>query len=293
MFANLQVTKKLSEAKFPVYLVTYIPNGHQYAMKIFPWEDDAPSTFFINEKRFAKFHHPNIVSIVYYEQEHEMVASNLTMKTSFLLMEFAKYGDFFDVLISYKVPFDEIVVRTYFHQLIEAIEVMHSYGAAHLDLKLENLLLTEEFVLKLVDFDLSHMIEDGEVKTRGTKNFRAPEMLKGTCQNPQAADIYSAGVILFLMKTSGLVPFQENDSDEGNFGETNLYRFWETQCEALEEKPSFFSEDFKSLFARMTKVVPSERATISQIKSSKWYKKEIYSQGELREYMRRNSKLFR
>jgi len=212
---NFYLVKKLSDAKFPVYLVNYIPTGVQYALKVFPWEDSAPSSFFVNEVRFAQFCHPYIVSIVYYEYEQDAIPKDSGTKISYLLMDYAKYGDFFDVLITDQIEFDEKLVRTYFHQLIEGLEILHRNGAAHLDLKLENLLMHEDFTLKLVDFDLSYLAEDGKVKTRGTKNFRAPEMFKGTCENPQAADIYSAGILLFLMKTSGLVPYQEDDSEAG------------------------------------------------------------------------------
>jgi len=208
---NFTYVKKLSDAKFPVYLVSYNRTGQYYAMKIFPWEDEAPTPFFTNEVRFSQFQHPNIVSIVHYDFEQDTSSAAKATKISYLLMDFAKFGDFFDVIISYKIPFNEILVRTYFHQLIEGVEALHSQGAAHLDLKLENLLMDENYTLKLADFDLSYIYGDGKVKTRGTKNFRAPEMYNGTCTNPKAADVYSAGIILFLFKTEGLVPYKEDE----------------------------------------------------------------------------------
>jgi len=291
---NFSYVKKLSDAKFPVYLVSYNRTGHYYAMKIFPWEDEAPTPFFTNEVRFSQFQHPNIVNIVHYDFEQDTSSAAKATKISYLLMEYAKYGDFFDVIISYKIPFNEMLVRTYFHQLIEGVETLHSQGAAHLDLKLENLLMDENYCLKIADFDLSYIYGDGKVKTRGTKNFRAPEMYNGTCTNPKAADVYSAGIILFLFKTEGLVPYKEDDNE--NEGEpksldmdvmmkTDPKKFWEKHAEFLGKKVSFFSEDFKSLFMRMTKPRPEERPTIAQIKSSRWYNKEVYSEEGLHAYM--------
>jgi serine/threonine protein kinase len=280
----------LSDAKFPVYLACYTKTQQNYAMKIFPWEDDAPSSFFVKEVRFAQFRHPNIISMVYVEEEQETYSGAQPTKISYILMEYAKYGDFFDVLISYKVPFNDALVRTYFRQLIESLEVLHSKGAAHLDIKLENLLMNENYNLKLADFDLSYMPEDGKVKTRGTKNFRAPEMLAGICTNPQAADIYSAGIILFLMKTGGMVPYREDESIQGidmeDLKQNNPKTFWEKQCEFLGKKSLFFSEDFKILFQWMTKLKPGKRPTIAQIKSSRWYRREVYTNEELIEYMK-------
>jgi len=286
---NLQIIRQLSDAKFPVYLVSYLPTGQEFAMKIFPWENDSPTSFFLNEVRFAQFCHPNIIPIVYYDYEQEAGFAGESSKISYLLMEFAKYGDLFDVLITAKIPLTEVLVRTYFHQVIEGLEALHSSGAAHLDLKLENVLMDHNYMLKLVDFDLSYMYGDGKVNTRGTKNFRAPEMLTGTCSNPQAADIYSAGILLFLMKTGGIIPHKEDDSADGGLiqrlTQLNPKKFWEKHCEAAIKKSSFFSEDFKNLFMRMTKANPEERPTIAQIKSSKWYNKEICSKEDIFLYM--------
>ena len=172
---------------------------------------------------------------------------------------------------------------------MNGLDALHSQGAAHLDLKLENLLMADDYTLKIADFDLSYLPDDEKVKTRGTKNFRAPEMLGGTCTNPQAADIYSAGIILFLLKTGGMVPFKEDGPSRGvdmeDLKQSNPKKFWEKQCEFLGKKASFFGEDFKNLFMRMTKPDPEERPSIAQIRNSRWYLKEVFSGDELFEFM--------
>ena len=50
-----------------------------------------------------------------------------------------------------------------------------------------------------------------KITTKGTQNYRAPEITKGSCVDPYAADIYSAGVILFLLKTGGRIAFNEGE----------------------------------------------------------------------------------
>jgi len=84
---------------------------------------------------------------------------------------------------------------------------------------------------------------------------------------------------------------KNNDSEQKGLDmdvmvKTDPKKFWEKHAEFLGKKVTFFSEDFKSLFMRMTKPRPEERPTIAQIKSSRWYNKEIYSEEELRAYMR-------
>jgi len=71
-------------------------------------------------------------------------------------MEYAPFSHFFDLIIERKVQLSEEVVRTYFIQLLDALEFLHKNNMAHLDLKLENLMIGKEYMLKLIDFDLSY-----------------------------------------------------------------------------------------------------------------------------------------
>jgi serine/threonine protein kinase len=289
-FDDITTIKVLHEAKFAVYLAISPHSNQYYALKVFPWKKGQPSNYFLREVRFSKFRHPNIVSIPHLVHEHEAYYDDAPAKVSYLLMEYAKYGDFFNVLVHCKVQFSETLVRTYFHQLIDGLEFLHANGAAHLDIKLENLLLGEHYTLKITDFDLSYLNEDGAVKTKGTKNFRAPELLARTCKNPQSSDIYSAGIMLFLFKTMGNLPYLEVQPSKGvDMAELKIKdpnQFWEKHCQLSGRDPSYFSESFKDLFLSMTKFNPEERPTIPDIKASVWYNGTIYSRKELAEYMR-------
>jgi len=223
---HLHFVDKLSDAKFPVYLISCSKTDTLYAIKLFYWENDEPSRYYNQELRFAEFAHSNIIKIIDHKEEQELFDTDLdSIKVSYILMEYAKHGDFFNALITRRIPFDEVMVRTYFRQLIEGMEALHSKEAAHLDLKLENLLIGDDFTLKITDFDLSYMSEDGQVVTKGTKNYRAPEIIEGSCTDPYAADIYSAGVILYLLKTGGKIAFTEADG-LASLKERNPALFW-------------------------------------------------------------------
>jgi len=74
---------------------------------------------------------------------------------------------------------DKKLCRTFFHQLIDGIEYLHSQNLAHMDLKLENLVLGDDFKLKIIDFDLAISLTDeknDQYGGAGTKNYRAPEV---------------------------------------------------------------------------------------------------------------------
>jgi len=198
-------------------------------------------------------------------------------------MELAPFGDFADFLLNKRFFKDERLARTYFHQLIEGIEYLHSQNVAHMDLKLENLLLGADFKLKIADFDLAYVEGDRIIRGKGTCNYRAPELRERLCQNVKAADIFSAGIILFTFKTGGF-PCLEDTLVEGE----DLYdlmmneeeQFWEVHSK-IHKKKIRFDEDFKTLFKSLVKANASERASIEDIKKSKWYQGPTYTFEEL------------
>lgn len=199
-------------------------------------------------------------------------------------MEAAQYGDFTNLVMNTDMFKDEKLLRTYFHQLIAGIKFLHEKNMAHLDLKMDNLLLGSDFRLKITDFDSSYQKGDSICLSRGTKNYRAPEIKSDNCDDPQAADAYSAGIILFVLKAK-CFPYMEDVIVGGQ----NLYEdlqlgrnsFWTFHSQKL--KTGTFEDDFKDLFTLMVKEDPVERATLEEVKKSKWFLGPIYSQEELTE----------
>jgi len=287
---QIQFISELSESKFPVYLCKDNKTNKLQAIKLFPWseEEDEPSIFYKRETRFSQITHPNVISITSHQDEQEVYSDHVS-KVSYILMEYAKNGDLFEALMTQQVYMNDSLIRTYFLQMLEGLEAIHAHDAAHLDMKLENVLLDKNFVAKITDFDLSFMPEDEEINSKGTENYRAPEIISGTCKDGKAADIYSLAIILFLLKTRGRMPFVENGLYNGLDMKSLLYNdtelFWKKHCEFLGKKESFFTEDFKRLFESMTRQVPNERATIQEIKRSEWCNQEVYCQERVFELM--------
>jgi len=91
-------------------------------------------------------------------------------------MEFAPYGSLFEAIWKENLPKSEIIARTYFHQLIEGLEFLHNQEITHTDIKPENLLIGEDFVLKIIDFERAKIRPSEKMPGRGTKNYRAPEL---------------------------------------------------------------------------------------------------------------------
>lgn len=84
---------------------------------------------------------------------------------SYLILEFASYGTLFD-LCQNNGPLDEVAGNFFFHQLVSILEYLHNdRGIVHRDLKLENILLTSEFGVKLTDFGFSKKVRGSMLKS--------------------------------------------------------------------------------------------------------------------------------
>jgi serine/threonine protein kinase len=258
-------------------------------MKVFPLDNKTPHKYFRNEIRFARLNSPNVVKIVHVENEKSVFHKGTVKQMSYTLMEYAPYGDFYEVITNPKIQKDVKLIRTYFRQLIQGLEYLHSQGITHMDIKLENLLVGEDYSLKIADFDLSHMIGDKQVLARGTKCYRAPEVMDARCKRYSAVDVYSAGIVLFILKSGGIMPHAENSLISGiNFYEllyTDNKSFWEKHSQ-FQKNTEAFELEFRELFNVMTKFNPEERATLEDIKNMKWYKGEVYTNDELKNVMR-------
>ena len=258
---SLVLGNKIGEGKFDVYEVFSSLDSTKYALKIFPKDQHAISHY-MKEKLTFYLNHSNIIKqvpIICHRNDF-----------SVLLFEFASYGDFYEI-VTKNILNKEILARTYFQQLIKGIEYLHSQGLAHLDLKLDNLMLGSDFLLKIIDFDHAQNISDKTANTVGSKAYRAPEIRNLTCNNLRAADVYSAGVILFAFMAVKF-PFLENEDPEGK--DVRCYStyvkdkkaFW-----ALQNKTSYFGQDFIDLIDGMVHEDQNKRFTIKDIKGSKWY----------------------
>ncbi len=134
-------------------------------------------------------------------------------KVGMIVTELAQNGALFEY-ISHCGCLSEELTHTYGLQLLSAIQHIHSNEIAHLDIKLENLLLDQDFRLKVADFGLAKPISASNgngFENRqygGTKAFMAPEIHLKLSYSPIGADLFALGVVLFAMRV-GTMPFTQ------------------------------------------------------------------------------------
>ena len=97
--------------------------------------------------------HWRILKLKDYYPKEEYI-NEIDDQSRYLVTELAASGHLYDV-IWLTGWFSENIARYYFLQLIDAIQYINSKGISHLDIKLENMLLNDEYDLKLCDFGLS------------------------------------------------------------------------------------------------------------------------------------------
>ncbi|CAN1297646.1 CBL-interacting protein kinase 2 [Linum perenne] len=149
-------------------------------------------------------HHRNVLQL------YEVMASKTKI---YFVIEYAKGGELFHKVVS-KGKLKEDEARRYFQQLINAVEFCHGRGVYHRDLKPENLLLDGDGVLKVSDFGLAKSVQEGCLLRTicGTPAYVAPEVLckRGGCYEGSKSDIWSCGVILYVM-LAGYLPFYDTN----------------------------------------------------------------------------------
>ncbi|KAH6810556.1 SOS3-interacting protein 1 [Perilla frutescens var. frutescens] len=202
--------------------------------------------------------HPHIVHL------HEVMATKTKI---YFVMEYAKGGELFNKVSKGKL--EEDVARKYFVQLINAVELCHSRGVYHRDLKPENILLDENDNLKVSDFGLSALTEcrrsDGLLHTTcGTPAYVAPEIIERNGYDGIGADIWSCGVVLFVL-LAGYLPFHAS----------NLMEMYRKIGKAEYKFPSWFSPRIRRLVSKMLDPYPNTRISIAKIKESSWFKQGI------------------
>nr|CAD1816838.1 unnamed protein product [Ananas comosus var. bracteatus] len=132
----------------------------------------------------------------------------------FLVLEHVTGGELFDKIES-KGRISEHEGRKLFQQLIDAVSYCHDRGVYHRDLKPENVLLDAKGNIKISDFGLSALPQqfgvDGLLHTTcGSPNYVAPEVLANRGYDGAKSDLWSCGVILYVILT-GCLPFDDQN----------------------------------------------------------------------------------
>ncbi|XP_005375847.1 PREDICTED: serine/threonine-protein kinase SIK1 [Chinchilla lanigera] len=195
--------------------------------------------------------HPHIIRLYQVMETKDML---------YIVTEFAKNGEMFDYLTA-NGHLSENEARKKFWQILSAVEYCHNHHIVHRDLKTENLLLDGNMDVKLADFGFGNFYKPGEPLATwcGSPPYAAPEVFEGKEYEGPQLDIWSLGVVLYVL-VCGSLPFDG----------PNLPTLRQRVLEGRFRIPFFMSQDCEMLIRRMLVVDPAKRITVAQIWQHRW-----------------------
>jgi [calcium/calmodulin-dependent protein kinase] kinase len=204
-----------------------------------------------------KLNHNNLVSL--YE-----VLDDPDEDSLYMVLEMCKKGVVMKVGLDERAePYKEEACRCWFRDMILGIEYLHAQGVVHRDIKPDNCLITNDDVLKIVDFGVSEMFEKASdmatAKSAGSPAFMPPELCvaKHGQVSGRAADIWSMGVTLFCLRY-GHIPFEQH-------GMLELYESIRGDDVNLDNE---HDQQFADLMHRLLEKNPEKRITMPQLRVS-------------------------
>ncbi|XP_038161488.1 SNF related kinase b [Cyprinodon tularosa] len=197
--------------------------------------------------------HPNVVRL------YEVIDTPTTL---YLVMELAEGGDLYDYILRHEGGVAEATAKRHFAQIVRAVSYCHQLHVVHRDLKPENVVFfPQQGAVKLTDFGFSNLFQPGMMLATscGSLAYSAPEILLGEEYDAPAVDIWSLGVILYML-VCGVPPFQETNDSE------TLVMILDCRYTV----PEHVSEDCRDLISRMLQKDPCCRACLDEIEAHQW-----------------------
>ncbi|EMD86520.1 hypothetical protein COCC4DRAFT_193971 [Bipolaris maydis ATCC 48331] len=254
------IVRTLGEGSFgKVKLATHQVSGQKVALKI------------INRKRLVTrdmagriereiqylqlLRHPHIIKLY----------TVITTPTEIIMVLEYAGGELFDYIVNHG-KLQEAQARKFFQQIVCAVEYCHRHKIVHRDLKPENLLLDHDSNVKIADFGLSNIMTDGNfLKTScGSPNYAAPEVISGKLYAGPEVDVWSCGVILYVLLV-GRLPFDDE----------YIPTLFKKIAAGQYSTPSYLSPGATSLIRKMLMVNPVHRITIPELRQDPWFTTDL------------------
>jgi len=268
---NYVIEKRLASALFgDVLLCTYKPTNEKVAVKRILRSAAKAQRTLISDKKVREDvdleltiyrtlknvgGHANILSL---REEIEFDGY------LYIVFDFCDRGELYEVVSNAENSKLSIAQSVkYTQQIAQGVEFLHNNGYAHRDLSLENVLLTSDDNCHVCDFGLATVANKRCSETVGKMFYMAPEVLaEDVSYDPKKADVWSLGVMLFIMLT-GAPPVERADMSDKRFaliasnGVSDLIKRWD------------MTKDISSLgmdlLEKMMHVDPTQRISISKV----------------------------
>ncbi|KAJ3428510.1 map/microtubule affinity-regulating kinase [Anaeramoeba flamelloides] len=182
-------------------------NGKKVAIKIISrvkFKIDSQLTLLFQREKdiLKKLHHKNIV---------KFYAAYQSKNNYYLITKYIKGWELLEV-VNHTGIISEFTAYKIWLQIVRAINYCHSQNIVHRDIKPENIIINKKYQIKLIDFGISNFEKKNEFLSTncGSPLYTAPEVSKGKDYKGKKADVWSLGVILYLL-VCGKLPFNDHN----------------------------------------------------------------------------------
>ena len=210
-----------------------------------------------------KYNNPYTVKIIN-SGEGDIIRKNKeTKKRNYFILEYIPLGNLFDYIYFKQDGFGELYTKVIFYKIIEGIKFCHEHNICHRDLKLENILLNDNFCPKISGFNFAIKNSTNLKDNVGTLEYKPPEIIEGKEYEGKKADIFSLGVLLLIL----VIGFQgfTSTSNYKMIKENNFENYWKTFSDIT------LSEESKDLYIKMVSYNPDSRPSIEEILNHPWF----------------------
>ena len=209
--------------------------------------------------------HPNILSLKDYFEDKKFI---------YLVTECCNGGDLLSFIEKHhnnKKSIPEKTTAKIIRKIAEGIKYLNFFGIVHRDIKPENILFSEENnikTLKIIDLGVCQTLTYGEMSNEpiGTNGYISPEIYLHKKYSFET-DIWSLGVILYLLITEGVLPFDHENMDYQIIGKKVLYLQQEYPDEYFRNK----SKGLIDLLDKMLEKTQSKRININNLLKDSWF----------------------
>jgi len=271
-------------------------NGEQYAIKYMK-KQNKQFCYFIDyllakESIIKDFKHKNILQIYAASANGTYIKrikkEQQEIKVAYVVLQYAPNGDLFGFIASSNGLTEE-AARYFFDHIADAIRYLHSKGIVHRDIKLENILLDENYNPLICDFGLSRKLSEigfitNDIRDRvGTVHCMSPELLADKMHSPVKDDIFTLGHILFMM-VARHQPFHKASSEDPYYRliRFNLFHEYWNIIDRF-HAPKWCTDEFKSLVTAMLNYEMVFRPSLTEIEEHSWMREcRLYTPEELR-----------
>ncbi|KAG0328455.1 hypothetical protein BG004_002530 [Podila humilis] len=249
-----------------VRILTRVSDNKTFAIKQFRKRRNTEPERIYTKKIMAEytlgstFHHPNIIETIDIVKEGD---------SFYEVMEYARY-ELFSAVMDGDMEREEIACC--FHGVVQGVAYLHEMGVAHRDLKLDNCVMNEDALVKIIDFGCSMVcqlpFEKHPAMARGISGsdpYIAPEVFTTDEHDAQPADVWSLGII-FVCMTIGRFPWKIPRLDEDE-----SFEAFAKGDKGKQRVLKLLPRESRPIMSRILEVDPLKRATIKDVLADPWF----------------------